>query len=153
MKVPTTHPIVCLLLFVSTLAFGQVKIGDNPSEIHPKALLQLESHTKAFMLPRLTTEERDNFLAAKDTPKGAVIFNMTSGMLEVLHMEEDPSGKQMIKTWTPMQISHSDMGNTMPTNPMAGDLFYSTETHQLMVYDGEQWREFQSSPITVVYRF
>jgi len=55
------------LLSFTLVAQGQVKIGENPTEIHPKALLQLESTSKVLLLPRLTTQQRDNALDVVST--------------------------------------------------------------------------------------
>ncbi len=132
------------LLSVTLVAQGQVKIGDNPTEIHPKALLQLESTSKVLLLPRLTTQQRDNALDVVSTPAGSVIFNTTSGKLEVLHQIESATGREMIKTWTPMDISHTNTGETIPENPETGDTFYDTTSNRLMVYDGQQWHSVQT---------
>ncbi|MCW3160486.1 hypothetical protein [Chryseobacterium oryctis] len=42
-----------ILIAVSTLGNAQVKIGDNPETIHPRAILHLESPTKGFILPQV----------------------------------------------------------------------------------------------------
>jgi len=137
---------VSLFIFPVLTATGQVKIGDNPTQIHPKALLELESTTQMLLLPRLTNEQRDQALPIADTPAGAVIFNTTSGMLEVLHLAESPTSREMIKTWTPMDISHTDVGETesIPQNPKLGDTFYDTETNQMMVYGDDEWYTVQT---------
>jgi len=132
------------LLSFTLVAQGQVKIGENPTEIHPKALLQLESTSKVLLLPRLTTQQRDNALDVVSTPAGSVIFNTTSGKLEVLHQIESATGREMIKTWTPMDISHTNTGETIPENPETGDTFYDTTSNLLMVYDGQQWHSVQT---------
>ena len=41
------------LLSVTLVAQGQVKIGDNPTEIHPKALLHMQKPLWGFMPPTI----------------------------------------------------------------------------------------------------
>lgn len=141
------------LLFVSLFilpvltATAQVKIGDNSTQIHPKALLELESSNQMLLLPRLTNEQRDQALPVAETPAGSVIFNTTSGMLEVLNLEGASVGKNAVKTWVAMDISHTDIGSSVPENPKPGDTFYHTTTNRLMVYTGESmWYEVQTYP-------
>ena len=60
------------VFFTSQMGISQVKIGDNPTTIDDGSLLELESTTKAFVPPRMTTAQRD----AIPTPlKGAIIYN------------------------------------------------------------------------------
>lgn len=47
-----------LLFGAMITAFGQVKIGDNPTVVSPSAILETESTNKGFLKPRLTTAQR-----------------------------------------------------------------------------------------------
>ena len=47
-----------LLLLVGISATAQVKIGNNPTVIGSASLLELESTTRGFLPPRMTTAER-----------------------------------------------------------------------------------------------
>lgn len=72
-----------ILLFMLT-AFGmlqtdaQVKIGDNPSTISSGSLLELESTSKAFTLPRMTTVQMQ---AVSDPIPGMMLFNTDSNCI------------------------------------------------------------------------
>jgi len=69
----TKQSLVILLLFLSiSSAFGQVKIGDNPQNIDPASLLELESTDKAMVLSRITTAQ----MQAITPLQGAVIYNL-----------------------------------------------------------------------------
>ena len=51
-------------LFLATIWFGQAqqlsqKVGTNPTLIQPSAVLEVESTTKGFLLPRMTLQQRN----------------------------------------------------------------------------------------------
>ena len=54
---------------------AQIKIGDNPGNIDPNAVLELESTTKGFLLPRMTTAQR---LAITSPAEGMMVYDLTS---------------------------------------------------------------------------
>ena len=70
-------------LFLATLiVFGpvkaQVKIGDNPTVVSPGSILELESTSKALVLPRMTTLQMQ---AIPSPLSGMIIFNIDSNCL------------------------------------------------------------------------
>lgn len=46
-----------LLLLINITIYAQVKIGDNPSAIHPNSILELESTDKALVISRMSTAQ------------------------------------------------------------------------------------------------
>jgi len=56
------------------------KIGDKPFIVSPSAVFELESKTKGFLPPRMSTLERD---AIVSPATGLTIYNSTSNSLEV----------------------------------------------------------------------
>ncbi len=67
---PTLY-ILILVLFISTSAFAQVKIGDNPENIDPASVLELESKTHVLVITRVNTQEMNAI-----TPQpGAMVYN------------------------------------------------------------------------------
>jgi hypothetical protein len=56
-------------------AQAQIKLGDNPGSIDPNALLELESTTKGFLLPRMTTIQR---LAISSPSEGMMVYDLTA---------------------------------------------------------------------------
>lgn len=71
------------LLFTITLFSGiattaQVKVGTNPTVINASAELEIESASKGFLPPRLTTEQRD---AIANPAEGLTIYNSTTKCL------------------------------------------------------------------------
>ncbi|TAE68985.1 MAG: hypothetical protein EAZ85_13580, partial [Bacteroidetes bacterium] len=69
-----------LLTCCVTKLEAQVKIGDNPTIINGSAILELESTNKGFLLPRLSSTQRD---AIASPAKGLIIFNTTTNELQV----------------------------------------------------------------------
>ena len=71
-----------VVLFVTItfthIAMGQVKIGDNPGNISPGSVLELESTSRALTLPRMTTVQMQ---AIPSPVNGMVIFNTDSNCI------------------------------------------------------------------------
>ena len=100
------------VLFVFGYLNAQVKIGDNPKQIHPSALLELESIDRGFLLPRLTTAQRDIAFKAS-IPEGLLIFN---------------TDNQCIEAWITDSGSWHCIGNDKQQISLSG--------HQLKITDG-----------------
>ncbi|MFH6942847.1 hypothetical protein [Flavobacterium sp. FlaQc-50] len=73
---------ILLLALATESVSSQVvqKIGDNPFILSPSAVLELESTSKGFLAPRMTTIQRD---AIVPTAIGLIIYNTTTKRLEV----------------------------------------------------------------------
>lgn len=67
--------IIALTAFAAT---AQVKIGNNPTTLTANAELEIESTTKGFLPPRLTTEQRDAIVSPEE---GLTIYNTTTKCL------------------------------------------------------------------------
>ncbi|PHR23104.1 MAG: hypothetical protein COA38_17440 [Fluviicola sp.] len=55
----TTLLIIAISFFLYGNLHSQVKIGNNPATIDASSLLELESNDKGFLIPRMSTIERD----------------------------------------------------------------------------------------------
>lgn len=66
-----------LVLFGPLLIFSQVKIGANPETIDSGSILELESNSKALVLPRLSNEQ----MSGLNPLNGALIFNTDTSCL------------------------------------------------------------------------
>ncbi|MFT6994008.1 MAG: hypothetical protein ACJA1P_000737, partial [Maribacter sp.] len=67
-------PIVILVLLLclsTTVVFGQIKIGDNPQNIDPSSVLELESSSRVLVITRVNTTE----MAAITPQRGGVVYN------------------------------------------------------------------------------
>lgn len=72
-----------LLFWGYTLvSFAQVKIGENPTQINPYALLELNSSTQGLLLPRMSLKQRENSFTDK-SPVGLMIYNTTYQRIEI----------------------------------------------------------------------
>jgi len=88
-------PLILCVYFVN----AQVKIGDNPEVINDQSLLELESTSKVFVLPRLTNAQM-NGVAPLD---GSVIFNTDEGSL---YQRSNGSWTSMASTNVDGDIKH-----------------------------------------------
>ncbi len=61
-------------VFINTLK-AQVKIGDNPATISSSSLLEMESNSQGFLMPRMTDTERNAIISPAT---GLQIFNTTT---------------------------------------------------------------------------
>lgn len=69
------HPLLGFVIFALLIAkqgLGQVKIGDNPGTIETTSLLELESTTKVFLPPRMTTVQR---VAISSPSAGSLVYD------------------------------------------------------------------------------
>ena len=82
MKTKITYLSLFMLLLPSVEVHAQAKLGDNPTNVNPNVLLELESSDKGLLIPRLTTSQRDTAFTA-DVPEGLIIYNTTEDCLQV----------------------------------------------------------------------
>ena len=71
--------ILIAVALIGLTGTAQVKIGTNPTIVGASSLLELESTTKGFLPPRLTTIQRD---AIVSPVAGLAVFNTTKNCLE-----------------------------------------------------------------------
>jgi uncharacterized protein (TIGR02145 family) len=64
---------ICMLF--PCIMRAQQKIGGPPGPVNPKAILELVSTERGFLLPRMSTVERDAISSTGTMPEGLVIFN------------------------------------------------------------------------------
>ncbi|TVZ15216.1 hypothetical protein [Maribacter sp. MAR_2009_72] len=60
-----------IALFTVPTVTGQIKIGDNPQNIDPASILELESSSKVLVITRVTTAEMDAILPQR----GGIVYN------------------------------------------------------------------------------
>lgn len=86
--------IFVLILFGYSLAFGQIKVGNEHEVIHPSSLLELESQSQVFVLTKVSQEEMEKIVPLS----GALVFNTTKNCLFYYH-----------STWIPLCELSPDM--------------------------------------------
>lgn len=57
-----------------THLFSQIKMGDNPLIINPAAIFEIESKEQGVLLPRMSSQERDE-ISFPELPNGLLIYN------------------------------------------------------------------------------
>ena len=79
MKFTILTLVLIIALAITTSSNAQVGIGVSTADINPSAQLDVNSTSKGFLPPRMTTSQRDSIT----TPaSGLVIFNTTTNSLE-----------------------------------------------------------------------
>ena len=76
--------ITSFILFVVTVfqINAQVKIGDNPATNDANSLLELESTSKGFLIPRVTLNDATTVAPLSATiPTGMLIYNLSGSEL------------------------------------------------------------------------
>ena len=71
--------LVFIVLLLGFSLHAQVKIGNNPTSINSSALLEMESTSKGFLPPRMTTTQRD---AISNPIQGLEIYNISNSCSE-----------------------------------------------------------------------
>ena len=115
---------------------AQIKIGDRPTIIFPYALLELESSHKGFILPRLTTANRDSAFD-HHTPVGTLIFNPDSQQIECFSWSKTSDEKSKRPIW--IALDNGLVSTQKPEKPKEGQRYYDRETEIFYFYTNAQW--------------
>ncbi|WCC45514.1 hypothetical protein PJW08_05435 [Tenacibaculum finnmarkense] len=127
-----------LVLLTNITLFAQVKIGDNPSDINPTSILELESTDKVFVLTRMDNTVMQSLLLNSDPDKrplkGALVYNTTDNCVFMYNGI----------TWLSLcNLATSAVEVTpaaaAPANPNKGDFRINTTTNQTSLFDGTNW--------------
>lgn len=126
--------IVCLALFSRQLT-AQVKIGDNAKNVHPSAILELESDRLGFIWPRLSTTQRDTAFT-QNIPTGLTIFNTDDNCIQFW------SGTAWQCTGNSGTIENFTSSDNLPETSQMGEFSQITAADgstALYYYDGSEW--------------
>lgn len=131
--------LIIMIALVGSASFAQVKIGNNVTIVDSSSVLELESTTKGFLPPRLTSTQRD---AISAPATGLVIYNTTANSLETnIGTSISPiwSSGVIITASNGLTVSSSDMtlGGTLSSattiNQNNNDLTLTTGTGKVVV--------------------
>ena len=75
MKLIQRFYLVFALLASGFVSHAQIKVGDNPTTLNAAAVLEIESITKGFLLPRMTDTQMN---AIVSPPAGLMVYNTTN---------------------------------------------------------------------------
>jgi len=121
-------PAVFFILFSASL-IAQNKIGDNPTVTSSGSLLELESLTKGFRLPRVVLNDIAAWTLDGSPVSGMVIFNENGTVPKGLYYWSTDAAK-----W--IKVIGNLIGTTPPTGTAAGGTtYYNTTTGDLSYYD------------------
>jgi len=88
--------VLCWLIFAGSIEAQVIqKAGDSPFAVNRSAVFELESKTKGFLPPRMTSIQRD---AIVSPASGLTIFNLTSNALEV------NEGSELSPIWSSVKM-------------------------------------------------
>jgi len=104
-KLPTATAACCLLFFLAILitqhpAHAQVSIGDSVKATDQSAVLELFATDKGFLLPRLTTSERDSIA---NPAEGLIVYDTDLNKLLYYHN----GWKNLSSVWSSRDTSGS----------------------------------------------
>lgn len=69
-----------LVIFISQQTNAQLKVGENPSTIHPDAMLEIKADNKGMLIPRLSLVATNNAAPLSTHAAGMLVYNTaTSG--------------------------------------------------------------------------
>ena len=129
--------LLCILLFISTsIAWGQVKVGDNINTIDSASILELESSTKALVVTRMTTVQMN----AVNPLNGAMVYNTDESCLFVY------DGANW-KTLCDSQISVST-ASMPPLSAKPGDIWFNDTNNTVSIWDGTNWIPIPKSTLS-----
>ncbi len=136
-----------LVLLTNITLFAQVKIGDNPSDINPTSILELESTDKVFVLTRMDNTVMQSLLLSSDPNKrplqGALVYNTTDNCV---FMYNGTAWVSLCNLAT-SSIKVTPLADNPPTtNNNLGDFWINTTTNQTSLFDGTAWVLLNENP-------
>jgi hypothetical protein len=131
--------LIFLLLFVTTISYSQVKIGENPSVIDNNSILELESSDKVLVISRMTDAQMNNIQPLQ----GALVYNTDNecvytfnGTLWISLCDSNTSGSINVTT-----------ASTAPTTNNLGDFWINDSNNNFVsIWDGSQWIPIDTNP-------
>ena len=73
MKMKCIPALLCLL--ISQVMLAQIKIGDNPQNIDPSSVLELESTNRVLVITRVSAQQMNTIVPSP----GAMVYNTDAG--------------------------------------------------------------------------
>lgn len=128
-----------LLLFINTILYAQVKIGDNPSIIEPTSILELESSDKVLVISRMSATQMNAIVPLK----GALVFNTDANCV---FMYDGAAWRSLCNATTGGNINVTT-DTVAPTNNNLGDFWINDSLNNLTsIWDGSNWVAIDNNP-------
>lgn len=128
-----------LLLIIQIPFYAQVKIGDNPSVIHPSSVLELESPDKVLVISRVNTSVMNSI-----TPlEGALVYNTD---VKCVFFFNGTTWENLCNNGTSTGINVTTSG-TAPTSNNTGDFWIdNSKNNAVSIWNGTTWIRIDSNP-------
>jgi hypothetical protein len=128
--------LICFFLSTSSVFSqeGGVSIGKGREVAHGKAILELVSNTKGFLVPRLTTINRlAMFPDADFTALGLMVFDTDEKIFFFWEGND----------WGKINRKNINFGDVLPSvsEVVTGELFYDSSTQFMYIFDGVKWAQ------------
>lgn len=128
---------IFLILFLTSCfsIYSQVKIGNNPSAIHPYSILELESTDKVLVISRMTTTQMN----AISPLNGALVYNT----------DENCVFMYTGSSWNNLCNSNVKVTTSLnaPINNNVGDFWINDSLNNLTsIWDGSNWVSIDNNP-------
>ena len=115
------------------LMLSQVKVGDNPSLIDSKSILELESNNKVLVITRLSETQMN----ALSPLYGALVYNIDA---ECVFAFDGLAWKNLCDE------PNISIAATSPTNNNIGDFWFNNTNNLVSIWDGSQWLPININP-------
>ena len=132
-------PLITLLvglLLINVNLNAQVKIGNNPTNVNANSILELESTTKALLLPRLNSTQ---IQAMQNVPAGMLVYNSTDNVLYI----RTNSG------WATLSQAANTASVTNPWSTTGTDI-YSTNTGKVGIGTNTPFSQLANTSINTI---
>lgn len=132
----TNYFLILFILFNISL-YAQVKIGDNPANIHQNSILELESSDKALVISRMSGTQMNAIIPLR----GALVFNTDQNCV---FMYDGTSWRSLCNTGAGISVTTS---STAPTSNNLGDFWINDSLNNITsIWDGTGWISIDNNP-------
>jgi len=131
--------ILFLFIIFNTVAYTQIKVGDNPSVINSNSLLELESEDKVLVITKMSS-----LIMNSITPlQGALVYNTDTNCVYTF---TGSSWVSLCDTSTTTGITVTT-NSTAPTTNTIGDFWINdANNNAVSIWDGASWVPIDNNP-------
>ncbi len=116
-------------------AFGQIKVGGDPTVIQASSILELEATNRGLLLPRMTELQRDSISADvgfnPSISHGLVVYNTDDACINFYDSSGSGSWVNMCRVYLPM----TDTSTARKRGAINGDVIVDSDCDCIMILD------------------
>lgn len=133
-----TNLSLLFLVILNISLYAQVKIGDNPSAIHPSSVLELESSDKVLVISRVTNTQ----MIAITPLQGALVYNTD---VQCVFFFNGTTWENLCQnSTTGIQVTTAA---TAPINNATGDFWIdNSKNNSVNIWNGTSWIKIDNNP-------